>query len=132
MKTSPSSAQHSGTRPALGVGVASKRRAAVKAARTHCNRGHEYAVVGRYPKCGGCKQCKADNHAMRQKSITPPWRKRGRRKSRKKSVPQYDMQLAQASSTNRILELYDAQERAATHWERAEIQLDIDAELARQ
>jgi hypothetical protein len=64
---------------------------------------------------------------MRQKG-----RKRGRRKNRKKAVPQYDMQSAQASSTNRILELYDAQERAATHWERAEIQLDIDAELARQ
>jgi hypothetical protein len=77
---------------------------------------------------GACKACRKEAW---DRGDRPKGRRKGQK--RKKNGPTLgDVQSVQSTSTNRLLALYEAQERAAMHWERAAIQIDIDRELARR
>lgn len=93
---------------------------------THCRNGHSYEVYGRYGN-GQCRQCKREAN-KRRAELAGSWHPKRRDKSwsvpgRKSTTDLADEQ----ARTLIIARLIDAKWRAATVWERQEIQNRIDA-----
>ena len=101
--------------------------------RSHCSKGHDQSVVGRYLN-GQCKECKRIQNAEKAKKAGG-WRKvkeSRRRGMRGGHTPTTGVsESGRLDYTNTIIPLDKQRDRAATWWEREDIQKQIN-ELARR
>ncbi|QDP55146.1 MAG: hypothetical protein GOVbin7015_22 [Prokaryotic dsDNA virus sp.] len=79
-----------------------------------CDRGHDLELVGRDPISGLCNACAATLRRLRSKQDKGPKR------------TTVDDQAMESIRVHTILELYDQKQRAATPWERDQIQQQIN------
>ena len=79
-----------------------------------CDRGHDLDVVGRDPVSGLCNACAGMLRRLRREQDQGPKR------------TTVDDQALESIRVHTLLELYDQKQRAATPWERDQIQQQID------
>jgi len=79
-----------------------------------CDRGHDLELVGRDPLSGVCNACAAMLRRLRSKQDRAP------------KQTTVDDQAMESIRVHTLLELYDQKQRAATSWERDQIQQQIN------
>ena len=79
-----------------------------------CDRGHDLEIVGRDPLTNVCNACSAMLNRLRVKHDQGP------------KQTTIDDQARESIRVHTLLELYDQKHRAATPWERDQIQQQID------